>query len=57
MCVHNHKEEGFYRFASSFIPGAGIVAGEVLESLWEGLNRIDISCDPDSHTGTLGRSN
>jgi len=25
--VHAHKEECFYRFASSFIPGAGIVAG------------------------------
>lgn len=31
--VHGHKEECFYRFASSFIPGAGIVAGEILESL------------------------
>jgi hypothetical protein len=38
--VHNHKEECFYQFASSFIPGAGIVAGEILESLWAGLNRI-----------------
>jgi hypothetical protein len=31
--VHAHKEECFYRFASSFIPRAGIVAGEFLESL------------------------
>ena len=32
--VHDHKDECFFRFASSFIPGAGIVAGEILESLW-----------------------
>ena len=38
--VHAHKEECFYRFASSFIPGAGIVAGEILESLWSRLNPI-----------------
>ena len=38
--VHAHKEECFYRFASSFIPGSGIVAGEILESLWSRLNLI-----------------
>jgi hypothetical protein len=38
--VHAHKEECFYRFASSFIPGSGIVAGEILESLWSRLNQI-----------------
>lgn len=38
--VHAHKSECFYRFASSFIPGAGIVAGEILESLWSKLNLI-----------------
>ena len=38
--VHAHKQECFYRFASSFIPGAGIVAGEILESLWSKLNMI-----------------
>ena len=47
--VHDHKEECFYRFASSFIPGAGIVAGEILESLWAGLNRIS----PATRTATL----
>jgi len=41
--VHNHKEECFYQFASSFIPGAGIVAGEILESLWAALNRISLA--------------
>ena len=38
--VHAHKEECFYRFASSFIPKAGVVAGEILESLWSRLNLI-----------------
>jgi len=38
--VHAHKEECFYRFASSFIPGSGIVAGKILESLWSWLNSI-----------------
>lgn len=47
--VHDHKEKCFYRFASSFIPGAGVVAGEILESLWAGLNRIS----PSTRTATL----
>ena len=47
--VHGHKEECFYRYASSFIPGAGVVAGEILESLWSGLNTIT----PSTRTATL----
>jgi hypothetical protein len=38
--VHGHKAECLYRFASSFIPGAGIVAGEIIKSLWATLNTI-----------------
>ena len=38
--VHGHKEECFYRYAPSFIPGSGVVAGEILESLWAGMNMI-----------------
>jgi hypothetical protein len=38
--VHAHKEDCFHRFASSFIPGSGVVAGEILESLWSRLNAI-----------------
>ena len=38
--VHDHKDECFYRFASSFIPGAGVVTGKILESLWSVLNMI-----------------
>jgi Kyakuja-Dileera-Zisupton transposase len=47
--VHAHKDDCFFRFASSFIPGAGIVAGEILESLWSTLNRIS----PAARTATL----
>jgi hypothetical protein len=38
--VHDHKDQCFHRFASSFIPGSGVVAGEILESLWANLNTI-----------------
>jgi hypothetical protein len=47
--VHAHKEQCFFRYATSFIPGAGIVAGEILESLWSGLNGIS----PTTRTATL----
>jgi hypothetical protein len=47
--VHAHKDECFFRFATSFIPGAGIVAGEILESLWSSLNAIS----PTVRTATL----
>jgi hypothetical protein len=47
--VHAHKDQCFYRYATSFIPGAGIVAGEILESLWSSLNSIS----PTARTATL----
>jgi hypothetical protein len=47
--VHGHKDDCFFRFATSFIPGAGIVAGEILESLWSSLNSIS----PSARTATL----
>jgi Kyakuja-Dileera-Zisupton transposase len=47
--VHAHKEDCFFRYASSFIPGAGVVAGEILESLWSTLNSIS----PSARTATL----
>ena len=39
----------FFRFALCFIPGCGIVAGEILESLWSSLNSIS----PTVRTATL----
>jgi KDZ transposase-like protein len=47
--VHAHKEQCFFQYAMSFIPGAGIVAGEILESLWSTLNSIS----PTARTATL----
>jgi hypothetical protein len=47
--VHAHKEKCLFRYASTFIPGSGIVAGEILESLWSGLNTIT----PAARTATL----
>jgi Kyakuja-Dileera-Zisupton transposase len=47
--VHAHKDDCFFRFATTFIPGAGIVAGEILESLWSSLNSIS----PSARTATL----
>jgi len=47
--VHAHKEQCFFRYATSFIPGAGVTAGEILESLWSGLNGIS----PTTRTATL----
>jgi hypothetical protein len=47
--VHGHKDECFFRYAPSFIPKTGIVAGEILESLWSSLNTIT----PSTRTATL----
>ncbi|KAF8816865.1 hypothetical protein BYT27DRAFT_7076211, partial [Phlegmacium glaucopus] len=47
--VHAHKDACFFRYATSFIPGAGVVAGEILESLWSTLNSIS----PTARTATL----
>jgi hypothetical protein len=49
MHVHGHKDECFFHNAPSFIPGSGIVAGEILESLWSSLNSIS----PTVRTATL----
>jgi Kyakuja-Dileera-Zisupton transposase len=38
--VHCHKDECFFRYATTFIPGAGVVAAQILESLWSTLNNI-----------------
>jgi hypothetical protein len=47
--VHAHKDDCFFRYAPSLIPGAGVVAGEILESLWSSLNSIS----PTARTVTL----
>jgi len=47
--VHCHKDECFFRYATTFIPGAGVVAAQILESLWSTLNTIS----PKLRTSTL----
>lgn len=47
--VHAHKEQCFFQYAPTFIPGTGIIAGEILESLWSSLNSIS----PMARTATL----
>jgi Kyakuja-Dileera-Zisupton transposase len=38
--VHGHKDECFFRYATTFIPGTGVTVGEILEMLWSSLNAI-----------------
>ena len=47
--VHAHKEQCFFRYAPSLIPGAGSASGEIMESLWSALNGIS----PSTRTATL----
>lgn len=47
--IHGHKEQCFFRYATSFIPGAAVIAGEILESLWATLNAVT----PAMRTATL----
>jgi Kyakuja-Dileera-Zisupton transposase len=41
--VHGHKPACLFRYASTFIPGAAICDGEILETDWAVLNRISKS--------------
>jgi hypothetical protein len=41
--VHGHKPACLFRYASTFIPGAAMVDGEILETNWSILNRISKS--------------
>jgi hypothetical protein len=47
--VGGHVWECFSRFSPTFIPGAGQVDGEILESLWSVLNEIS----PSTQNATL----
>lgn len=47
--VHAHRDQCFFRYATTFIPGAAVVAGQILESLWSNLNSIS----PTVRTATL----
>ncbi|KIN96389.1 hypothetical protein M404DRAFT_163080 [Pisolithus tinctorius Marx 270] len=41
--VHGHQTECFTRYAPNFIPGAGQVDSEIMETLWSSLNMISPS--------------
>ena len=47
--MHGHQESCFFQYAALFIKGAGMVDGEILETLWSTLNSIS----PSLHTATL----
>ena len=47
--VHGHKAQCFFRYATSFIPGAAVTVGEILEMLWASMNTIS----PTMRTATL----
>lgn len=38
--VHGHKDDCLYRWATNYVPGAGVIDGEVLETLWAVLNTV-----------------
>ena len=42
--VKGHVKECFPRFALMFIPGAGVIDGEIIETLWSVLNQTSRSC-------------
>lgn len=41
--VHGHKDDCFAKYAPTYIHGAGLVDGEILETLWSVLNRVSES--------------
>ncbi|KAH9481115.1 hypothetical protein JR316_0005635 [Psilocybe cubensis] len=47
--VHAHKDQCFFRYAPTFIPGAACVCSEILEPLWSDLNAVS----PAARTATL----
>lgn len=41
--VHGHRSECYARYAPLFIPGAGWVDGEIIQTLWSILNIVSPS--------------
>jgi len=42
--IKGHVKECFPRYALMFIPGAGVIDGEIVETLWSVLNQTSRSC-------------
>ncbi|KAH9928247.1 hypothetical protein B0H21DRAFT_712169 [Amylocystis lapponica] len=38
--VHGHQDACFMCYSPTFIPGTGLVDGEILETLWSSLNKV-----------------
>lgn len=38
--VHGHQDACFFRYSPSFIVGAGLVDGEIVETMWSSLNKV-----------------
>ena len=51
--VGGHVWECFSRFSPTFIPGAGQIDGEILESLWSVLNEISPSTQNATIAGRI----
>lgn len=47
--VHGHQDSCFFRYATTFIKGAGMVDGETMETNWSTLNTVS----PSVRTATL----
>ena len=41
--VHGHVKQCFARYAPTFIRGSGMMAGEIIETLWSSLNHTSSS--------------
>jgi hypothetical protein len=41
--VHGHKAECLYWWATNYVPGAGVIDGEIMETLWSVLNTVSMA--------------
>jgi hypothetical protein len=51
--IHGHKNDCLYRWATNYVPGAGVIDGEVLETLWSVLNTVSAA----TRTASLAHMN
>lgn len=47
--VYGHKRTCLWNYGPTFIPGIGVVSGEIVESLWAPLNQVS----PSTRSATL----
>ncbi|KAF9043977.1 hypothetical protein BJ165DRAFT_1542801 [Panaeolus papilionaceus] len=51
--VHGHNDKCYFRFAPSFIPGLGMVDGEIMETNWSVLNKAARAQQTATQVGQL----